>query len=445
MRYLFLAALLSGSAAAQPLGGWAMYFGQARFTGSPVSIHAEAQFRYHELTGDLDQILLRAGPQYTIPGTRTTLTQGIAYVRSEARGEPDNGFDEVRLYQEALIGQRAGPVRLHHRLRVEERFVESRDFSTRVRYALQAAVPITGNGLQRGSVYGAAYVEPFLNGPVRGGRSVYDRTRVYGALGVRAADNLGVQAGGARAGLGREHRLAAPALTAPRADILNGRVRRGLSLHTSIQMRTALLLLLALTGVAPAAQIGTWSAYGLVSQIGKTPLLVQADVQLRSHAALRDFDQAVLRIGLGARVGRVRLMQGIAVSATEAAGTPDLPRQELRAFQDVAASHAAGPVRFNHRLRVEERFFESTGLRGRYQLSATLPMRGAVYAAASVEPFLRGPGRGEQPVYDRTRLFSGLGVRLSPAFDARAGVLVQQFRSASDVQIQLSLAHTVPF
>lgn len=197
MRLFLLAALLSGSVAvsAQPLGGWAMYFNQTRFTGSPFSIHAEAQFRYHEVSGDLDQILLRAGPQYTIPGTRTTLTQGIGYIHSESPGEPDNGFDEVRLYQEALIGQRAGPVRLNHRLRFEERFVEDQDVQTRFRYALQAAVPITGNGAARGSVYAAAYVEPFLRGPGRGERPVYDRTRVYGALGLRAADNLGVQAG----------------------------------------------------------------------------------------------------------------------------------------------------------------------------------------------------------------------------------------------------------
>ncbi len=196
MRHLLLvAALLSGSAAAQPLGGWTMYVGQARFTGSPVSVHAEAQLRTHELTGDLDQVLLRTGAQYTIPGTRTTLTQGIGYIHAEARGEPDNSVDEVRLYQEALVGQRVGPARLNHRVRFEERFVEDQDVQTRVRYALFATVPITGNAVQRGSVYGATYVEPFLRVTGRSGRPVYDQTRVYGALGVRAADNLGVQAG----------------------------------------------------------------------------------------------------------------------------------------------------------------------------------------------------------------------------------------------------------
>lgn len=190
-----LAALLSGSAAAQPLGGWAMYVGQARFAGSPFSVHAEAQLRYHELDGDLDQVLLRAGPQVTLPSTRTTLTPGIAYVYSEAPGEPDAGFGEVRLYQEALVAQRAGPLRLSHRVRLEERFIEDQEVQTRLRYALFATLPVTGDAARRGSVYVQGYAEPFLRGPGRGDRPVYDRTRLYGALGVRATDGLGVQAG----------------------------------------------------------------------------------------------------------------------------------------------------------------------------------------------------------------------------------------------------------
>ena len=198
MRFVLFVALLAGSAAsAQPLGGWAMYFGQVRFAGSPFSVHAEAQLRGHEVASDLDQVLLRTGAQVAVPGTRVTLTQGIAYVRSEPPGEPADaaGTDEVRPYQEALIGQRLGPARLNHRFRLEERFVEGQAFQTRVRYALFANVPITGDAARRGSVYVATYAEPFLRGPGRGDRPVYDRTRLYGALGVRAADNLGVQVG----------------------------------------------------------------------------------------------------------------------------------------------------------------------------------------------------------------------------------------------------------
>lgn len=188
------AALVAGSAVAQPVGGWAAYFGQARFAGSPLSVHAEIQVRTHEVASDLDQRLLRAGLQVTPPGTRLTLTQGIAHIRAEARGEPDTPVGEVRLYQEALAPQRAGPLRLTHRARLEERWVEGQPFQTRARYALFATLPVTGDAVRRGSVYVNTSAEVFLRGPGRT-QPVYDRTRLYAGVGVRATDRLGVQAG----------------------------------------------------------------------------------------------------------------------------------------------------------------------------------------------------------------------------------------------------------
>ncbi len=197
MRLAILAglALAGTSVAAQPLGGWAAVFGQARLGETPFSVHAEVQLRGHRLASDLDQLLLRGGAQFTVPGTRTTLTQGYAFVRSEAAGTLDAPVSEHRLYQEALVGQRAGPVRLSHRVRLEERFVGGAAVQTRLRYALFATVPVTGDAVRRGSVYATGYAEPFVRGPGRGDRPVYDRTRLYGAVGVRATDRLGVQAG----------------------------------------------------------------------------------------------------------------------------------------------------------------------------------------------------------------------------------------------------------
>jgi hypothetical protein len=195
LRLVGLAALLAaGPAAAQPVGGWLAAFSQVRLDGSPLSLHAEAQLRHHEVAGDLDQLLLRTGLQVTPRGTRLTLTQGVGYVRAEARGEPDDAFGEVRLYQEALAPQRAGPVRLTHRARLEERWIEGQPFQTRARYALIATVPVTGDAVRRGSVYVNAFGEVFLRGPGRT-QPVYDRTRLYAGVGVRATDRLGIQAG----------------------------------------------------------------------------------------------------------------------------------------------------------------------------------------------------------------------------------------------------------
>lgn len=195
LRLLGLAAVLAaGPAAAQPVGGWMAYLGQARLGASPLGLHAEAQIRQHEVAGDLDQLLLRTGFQVTPRGTRLTLTQGVAYVRAEARGTPDDAVGEVRLYQEVLAPQRVGPLRIAHRGRLEERWVESQPFQTRARYALLATLPVTGDAVRRGSLYVSASGEVFLRGPGRT-QPVYDRTRLYAGVGVGAIDRLGIQAG----------------------------------------------------------------------------------------------------------------------------------------------------------------------------------------------------------------------------------------------------------
>ncbi len=192
---LILLAVLPTSAQTSGLGGWAVYSGQVRVAGTPFSVQTGAQVRTHGLVSDLDQWLVQVGPQVSLPDRAATFTAGYMFLRSESAGTPDEPYDEHRPYQEALVPQRAGSVTLSHRLRLEERFVAGRSVQTRARYALSASVPLTGDGSRRGSVYAAAYAEPFLRGPGRGDRPVYDRTRLYGGVGYRLRANLGVQAG----------------------------------------------------------------------------------------------------------------------------------------------------------------------------------------------------------------------------------------------------------
>lgn len=216
-------------------------------------------------------------------------------------------------------------------------------------------------------------------------------------------------------------------------------------------MLRLLLVALVCARVASAQPLGAWGAYSAAARIGGTPVSLHGDVQLRSHALLRDFDQVVLRVGVGVAVRGVRLTPGLAVSYSERPGMPDRPRAELRFYQDVAGGHSVGAVRLDHRGRVEERFVEGEAgyFRLRYQIAASAPIagvrgqRGAVTAFGSVEPFVRGPGRGTRDAFDRVRLSAGVGVRAARPLDVRAGVLVQQFRSATDVQVQLSLHHSL--
>lgn len=198
-RVLCLAALVAASpvlaqADEAVVGAWYMAFSTATFGDGPFGAHAEVQLRNHDLGGDLQQLLLRTSGRYTLSDDSATLALGYGFIRSEAEGEPDLPVDEHRIYQEVLLRQRVAVVRVSHRFRYEQRFVEDQDTQTRYRYALFATVPLTG-GLKRGDVYLAGYSEVFLRGAGRDGRPVFDRNRVYGALGYTLADGLGLQVG----------------------------------------------------------------------------------------------------------------------------------------------------------------------------------------------------------------------------------------------------------
>ena len=198
MRSLLLLLLLAGAEArAQTpgeLGLWAQYSGTFRTADLPVGLVAEAQLRHHRFASDLDQVVGRVGVQVHLPG-HVTLTQGYGHVYGEPAGETAGSTVEHRLFQDVGGSRSVGAVKLSPRVRLEERWVEDQPFQTRLRLSLGATVPLTGDAVRRGSVYTAGSAELFLRGPGRGDHPVYDRTRLYGGIGVRASGELGVQAG----------------------------------------------------------------------------------------------------------------------------------------------------------------------------------------------------------------------------------------------------------
>jgi len=200
-------ALAEGGAAAQGtpvdedrLGAWYMYFWNTRVGDGPWGFQGDGQYRAWDLGGDLEQLLLRGGLTWTPEAAELTVTLGYAHVTSGEYGDSDATTEEDRVYQELLLPQRVGPrVRLRHRFRFEQRWVEAQDFRTRFRYALFVDVPLTRPDLSRGALYLAFYDEVFLNGQrdIGDGREVetFDRNRLYGALGYALSEKLRLQLG----------------------------------------------------------------------------------------------------------------------------------------------------------------------------------------------------------------------------------------------------------
>lgn len=174
------------AAQSSDLGNWFVYIGSKKLN-EKWSLHNEVQYRNYNAIGDLEQLLLRTGIEYNLkPNAKVLL--GYAYINSENYiGDTDveNTVHEHRIFQQLITNQKIGSVKLTHRYRFEQRFVED-DFKTRFRYFLGINVPFKDS-----KFYASAYNEIFLNGE----SNVFDRNRVYGGLGYQIQKNIKLELG----------------------------------------------------------------------------------------------------------------------------------------------------------------------------------------------------------------------------------------------------------
>ena len=88
---------------------------------------------------------------------------------------------EHRIFQQFITRQNKSRLKLQHRFRLEERWVENSDFKLRFRYFLGLNVPLNNAELVDKTVYLSSYNELFLNHK----KTVFDRNRIYGGLGYK--------------------------------------------------------------------------------------------------------------------------------------------------------------------------------------------------------------------------------------------------------------------
>ncbi len=188
------------------LGAWYMYFFDIQSEKkSGFGIQGDIQHRNWDQGGDLEQLLLRAGVTYRPKGADVKFTLGYGNITSGTFGESNKTSGESRVYQEILLPQKVGNrLRLNHRFRFEQRWVEGQDTRTRYRYNLFLNLPITSKDFDKGTVYLALYNELFINGEreiIRGNPlthrtvEIFDRNRSYGAVGYVISPRSKVQLG----------------------------------------------------------------------------------------------------------------------------------------------------------------------------------------------------------------------------------------------------------
>jgi hypothetical protein len=173
-------------------GNWFIYFGNQKIN-KKWNWHNEVQYRNFNFMGDLSQLLVRTGIGYNLTENNNNILLGYGFINSQKYLSNSNekvGTNEHRVFQQFITRQSFNKVFLQHRYRIEERFLPN-DFQMRFRYFLGINIPINKPRLEKNAYYFSAYNEIFINAQ----QNIFDRNRLYGAIGYIFNKNIKMEAG----------------------------------------------------------------------------------------------------------------------------------------------------------------------------------------------------------------------------------------------------------
>ncbi|WP_394354217.1 DUF2490 domain-containing protein [Winogradskyella costae] len=206
----------------------------------------------------------------------------------------------------------------------------------------------------------------------------------------------------------------------------------------------ALTLLLALPffTFAQDSSFGNWLIY-----IGNKKLdskwNIHNEVQYRSYNIGDDLEQLLIRTGVGYNLtennNNILLGYGYILSQNYVDDTEDkVSINEHRIFQQFTTKQTVGSVGLSHRYRFEQRFIEDDyKMRFRYFLGFNIPITkkesNSYYLSAYNEIFLNT----ESSVFDRNRVYGGLGYKVNKSLRIEAGYMNQFFESNNRDQFNI--------
>ena len=173
-------------------GNWFIYFGNQKINPK-WNWHNEVQYRSYDFIADTNQLLLRTGIGYNLTEDNNNLLLGYGFINTQKyipNSDEKTDTNEHRIYQQFITKQKLGRVIVQHRYRIEERFLTN-DFQMRFRYFLGINIPINKKTLEKNAIYLSSYNELFINAE----SPLFDRNRLYGALGYMIHKNIKIEAG----------------------------------------------------------------------------------------------------------------------------------------------------------------------------------------------------------------------------------------------------------
>jgi len=192
------------------------------------------------------------------------------------------------------------------------------------------------------------------------------------------------------------------------------------------------------------SDLGNWLIYIGNKKLNKG-FDIHNEVQYRNYNAIGDLEQLLIRTGLGYNLtennNNVLLGYGYILSKNYIDETDDKTSvEEHRIFQQFTTKQNIGKIGLSHRYRLEERFVESDfKMRFRYFLGLKIPLQNkengtnSFYLSAYNEIFLNT----KSAVFDRNRIYGGLGYQFSKDLRFELGYMNQIFENSNRDQINI--------
>jgi hypothetical protein len=205
------------------------------------------------------------------------------------------------------------------------------------------------------------------------------------------------------------------------------------------------LIINSLAGYSQQSELGNWLNFTGNKKLGSR-FDLHHEVQYRNYNAVGDLEQLLLRAGIGYNLteNNNNILAGYAFIHGQnytGAGTSTFVN-EHRIFQQFIMRSKAARVGVMHRYRFEQRFIEDDfRMRFRYLLALTIPLNkkemieNTLYLSASNEVFLNS----KTTVFDRDRLYGGLGYKFSDRLRVELGYLNQFLNSSQRDQVNVIL------
>lgn len=203
----------------------------------------------------------------------------------------------------------------------------------------------------------------------------------------------------------------------------------------------AFVLLLPVLSMAQDSNFGNWLIYFGNKQIDQK-WNWHHEVQYRSYNAIDDLEQLLLRTGIGYNLSEsnnILLGYGYILSENYAGDSDSkIDVNEHRIYQQFITKQQFLGASLQHRYRFEQRFVEDDfRLRFRYFLGLNVPLSkkesNKLYLSAYNEIFLNT----ETSIFDRNRLYGGLGYKISNSVRVELGYMNQFFETSSRDQLNI--------